>query len=55
MRSYVAKSLEALGLVVVGLALLIGLQGGEMERELTALGIGAAVFVLGYLLEPGAN
>jgi hypothetical protein len=51
-RAMVAKTLEVTGLVLVGMALLIGLRDDDMNRELMTLGLGAVVFLAGWLLEP---
>jgi len=47
------RALQFLGLVVTGIALFVGLGGGDARRELLVLGIGAAVFFAGRLLERG--
>ena len=51
-RYLAAKTLQLGGLVIVGMALLIGLRDNDMGRELKALGFGSVVFVLGRALEP---
>ena len=51
-RYLAAKALELLGLVVVGLALLVGLESDDMGRELTLLALGAGAFLIGWLVEP---
>lgn len=49
---FVTKFLEALGLAVVGYALIVGLtEDKSMGKELYLLGIGAVVFYLGRFLE----
>ena len=52
-RSFLAKTLQVAGLVIVGMALLIGLRDDDMSRELLTLGFGSLVFVAGWLVEPG--
>jgi len=54
-RDLAAKTLEVAGLVLVGMALLIGLRDDDMARELTTLAFGSGVFLLGYWLERGAK
>ena len=54
-RLFLAKSVELTGLVVVGIALLVGVQDNDMDRELSTLGLGAVVFVAGWLLERGGG
>ncbi len=44
-------SLQLLALVVVGSALLIGLAYKSMAAELTMLGLGGALFILGRWLQ----
>ena len=43
--------LQLLALVVVGSALLIGLVYGSMGAELTMLGVGGALFLVGRWLQ----
>ena len=43
--------LQVLALVVVGTALLIGLVYGSMGAELTMLGVGGALFLVGRWLQ----
>jgi hypothetical protein len=45
--------LQFLGLVVTGIALLVGIGGGDARRELLLLGVGAAIFFGGRLLDRG--
>ena len=51
-RALAAKTLELAGMVIVGMALVIGLRDDDMTRELAALAFGSAVFIAGYLLDP---
>ncbi len=50
---YFAKSLQAAALGVTALALLVGFKEQEkaMTKELTMLGIGVIIFLVGRLLE----
>jgi hypothetical protein len=43
-------ALQLGGLTLTGLGLLHGLATGEIKRELLFLGLGAGLFVLGWLL-----
>jgi hypothetical protein len=52
-RIWVAKTLELVGLVLLGMALLVGLNDHDMQSELSGLALGSAVFVVGWLLERG--
>jgi hypothetical protein len=47
------RVLQFAGLVVTGIALFVGIGGGDARRELAVLAIGAAVFFGGRLLERG--
>jgi hypothetical protein len=50
---HVAALAQLVGLVLVPAGLFMGLASGNTRLELTFLGIGGAVFVLGkYVLEP---
>ena len=51
-RALIAKTLEVAGLVLVGMALLIGVRTDDMAQELLTLALGSAVFLAGYVLEP---
>ena len=52
-RIVLAKSLQLVGLFVLPIALVIGMtEPGGMYRELGLLALGAALFLLGRLLEP---
>ena len=51
-RALFAKTLEVCGLVLVGMALLIGLRDGDMARELLTLALGSLVFIAGWALDP---
>jgi hypothetical protein len=48
---YFGKSLQAAAMAVVALALFVGLREESMTKELTMLGIGVALFLLGRLSE----
>jgi len=50
---YFAKSLQAAALAVTALALLVGFREQEqaMTKELTMLGIGVVIFLIGRLIE----
>ena len=50
-RALIAKTLQVSGLVLVGMALLIGLRDDDMGRELLTLGFGSVVFVVGWAVE----
>ena len=54
-RLFLAKSVELTGMVVVGIALFVGVQDNDMDRELTTLALGALVFIAGWLLERGGR
>ena len=47
------RALQFTGLVVTGIALFVGVGGGDARRELLVLGIGAALFFAGRLFERG--
>ena len=51
---YFAKSLQAAAMAVVALALVVGLREQAMTKELTMLGIGVVLFLLGRLAEQRA-
>lgn len=51
-RLLAAKTLQVSGLVLVGMALLVGLRDDDMTRELLTLAFGSLVFVAGRQLEP---
>jgi len=48
---YFAKSLQAAAMAVTALALFVGFREGSMTKELTMLGIGVIIFVVGRLVE----
>lgn len=50
MAPIVGQFLEALGVVVVPLALIIGVSTGSMHIELGVLALGAALFWIGHVL-----
>ncbi|HTY42727.1 MAG TPA: hypothetical protein VMH79_12705 [Thermoanaerobaculia bacterium] len=47
------RALQFLGLVVAGAAFFVGVFGGDARRELAVLGVGAAIFLAGWLLQKG--
>lgn len=51
-RVLIAKTLEVSGLVLVGMALLIGVRDDDMGKEILTLLLGGAVFLSGYFIEP---
>ncbi len=48
---YFAKSLQAAAMAVVALALYVGFSEGSMTKELTMLGIGVVLFLVGRTVE----
>jgi hypothetical protein len=48
---YFGKSLQAAAMAVVALALFVGFYEASMTKELTMLGIGVVIFLLGRLFE----
>jgi lipopolysaccharide export LptBFGC system permease protein LptF len=52
---YFAKSLQAAAMAVTALALFVGFREGSMTKELTMLGIGVVIFVVGRLVEQYAG
>jgi hypothetical protein len=52
---YFGKSLQAAAMAVTALALFIGFQEASMTKELTMLGIGILLFVLGRFVESQAK
>lgn len=48
---YFAKSLQAAAMGVTALALFVGFREGSMTKELTMLGIGVVIFLLGRVIE----
>ena len=48
---YFAKSLQAAAMAVVALALVVGFRENSMTKEMTMLGIGSVLFLLGRLTE----
>jgi hypothetical protein len=52
-RYWVGKSLEVIGLALVGLALLVGIQLHNERMELLYLGLGGGLFTIGWLVEKG--
>jgi hypothetical protein len=51
MAHYLGKFLEINGLLVLGVGLIGGIFGGDLAGEMKLLGLGAVVFVAGYVLE----
>ena len=47
------RAMQFAGLVVTGIALFVGIGGGDARREILVLAVGAAVFFGGRLLERG--
>jgi hypothetical protein len=47
----VARALQFLGLVVTGFGFFVGVLGGNVRGELALLGVGAALFFGGRLLQ----
>lgn len=52
---YLGKSLQAAAMAVVALALVVGFRENSMTKEITMLGIGTVIFLLGRLIEQGAR
>ena len=50
-----ARILQLLGLVVSGAGFFSGVIGGNVRLELVLLGVGAAIFFLGRLMEKSAK
>lgn len=48
---YFAKSLQAAAMAVTALALFVGFRENSMTKEITMLGIGVVIFLLGRLIE----
>jgi len=48
---YLGKFLELNGILILGIGLIGGISRGDLAEEMKLLGLGAAVFVVGYLLE----
>jgi hypothetical protein len=51
MKVMVGKTMELVGMVIVLVGFLYGIQFSLIKFELGALGIGASVFYAGWLLE----
>jgi len=47
---YLGKALQLSGMITLVWAFVVGFWGNNMYRELSLLGLGAGVFVLGSLL-----
>ena len=47
------RAVQFLGLVVSGAALFVGVLGQNVRRELVLLGLGAAIFFAGWILQRG--
>ncbi|HTR02625.1 MAG TPA: hypothetical protein VMN82_05460 [Thermoanaerobaculia bacterium] len=47
------RAIQFLGLVVAGAAFFVGVIGQNSRRELAVLGLGAAIFFAGWLLQRG--
>ncbi len=52
---YFGKSLQAAAMAVVALALYVGFKEQSMTKELTMLGIGVVIFLVGRLIETEAS
>jgi uncharacterized membrane protein len=50
-----AKSLEAAAMAVVALALYVGFSEESMTKELTMLGVGVILFIVGRVLERASS
>jgi len=48
---YFGKSLQAAAMAVVALALFVGFREASMTKELTMLGIGVVIFMIGRFSE----
>lgn len=48
---YFGKSLQAAALAVTALALFVGFRENSMTKELTMLGIGVVMFLVGRIIE----
>jgi len=46
-----ARLVQFAGLVVAGAAFFVGVMGKDARRELMILGVGAAIFLLGYVMQ----
>lgn len=51
---YLGKFLELNGMVLLGFGLFWGVARDDVKGEIAMLGVGAALFLLGYLLEKKA-
>lgn len=51
----VARGVQFVGLIVAGAAFFVGVLGHNVRRELLLLGIGAAIFFAGRLLQQRAS
>ena len=47
------RAVQFLGLVISGSAFFVGVFGQNTRRELMLLGIGAAIFLAGWILQRG--
>ena len=47
------RVVQFLGLVVSGAAFFVGVLGHNVRRELALLGVGAAIFFAGWMLQRG--
>ena len=52
---YLGKSMQAAAMAVVALALFVGFRETSMTKELTMLGIGVVIFLLGRLMEQASG
>lgn len=51
----IARAVQFLGLVVAGAALFVGVLGHNVRRELLLLGVGAAIFFAGRVMQAGGR
>lgn len=52
---YTAKFIEAFGICMLTLGLIIGLSTQDTRTELTYLAVGGVIFTIGWMLEPRAK
>jgi len=52
---YLGKFLELNGMVLLGLGLFWGMARDDVKGEIAMLALGAALFLIGYLLEKRAK
>ncbi|HEU5179681.1 MAG TPA: hypothetical protein VFW45_02750 [Candidatus Polarisedimenticolia bacterium] len=54
MAYYLGKFLELNGMVLLGLGLFWGMARDDVKGEIAMLALGAAIFLIGYMLEKRA-